>query len=275
MKTVVDNSAGKDVIATLQQMLAQHGFPLIADGDFGNGTKQTVKDFQNRHGLVSDGIAGYRTWEALFFANRSDNIKSLQDDDFKQVARLLDCEPAALMAVQQVETGGRGGFFNEPGRIEEPKRRPIILFEGHIFWSQLKQRGINPELHVKGNEDILYPKWSKAHYVGGVKEYERLYKARAIDREAADASASWGMFQIMGFNHRLCGENSVAGFVDMMHKSELHQLLLSARFIKSAGMLPALQQKNWAEFARRYNGPKYAENKYDTKLKNAYEAFSK
>lgn len=273
MKTVVDNSAGKDVIATLQQMLAQHGFSLSADGIFGNETKQAIIDFQNRHGLVSDGIAGYRTWEALFFANRSDGMK-LTEKDFELTARLLDVEPAALKAVKSVESGKYGGFF-EPGRNEEPKRRPIILFEGHIFWSQLKQRGINPELHVKGNEDILYPKWSKAHYVGGVKEYERLYKARKINREAADASASWGMFQIMGFNHELCGEKSVAGFVDMMHKSELHQLLLSARFIKSAGMLPALQQKNWAEFARRYNGPKYAENKYDTKLKNAYEAFSK
>ena len=127
--------------------------------------------------------------------------------------------------------------------------------------------------YVKGNEDILYPKWDKSHYKSGEAEYTRLERARKIHHDAADASASWGMFQIMGFNYAACGEKSVAGFVDMMSRSELHQLLLSARFIKSGGMLPALQQKNWAEFAKRYNGPAYAQNKYDEKLAAAYKKF--
>lgn len=39
------------------------------------------------------------------------NSGRLIDEDFTQVAELLGCEPAALKAVQQVETGGRGGFF--------------------------------------------------------------------------------------------------------------------------------------------------------------------
>ena len=81
------------------------------------------------------------------------------------------------------------------------------------------------------------------------------------------------MFQIMGFNHAACGEKSVSGFVDMMCKSELHQLLLSARFIRTGGMLPALQQKDWASFAKRYNGPAYAQNKYDEKLAAAYKKY--
>nr|WP_302421955.1 N-acetylmuramidase domain-containing protein [Bacteroides intestinalis] len=29
--------------------------------------------------------------------------------------------------------------------------KPAILFEGHIFWSQLKKRGINPAEYVAGN----------------------------------------------------------------------------------------------------------------------------
>ena len=109
------------------------------------------------------------------------NSGRLIDEDFTQVAELLGCEPAALKAVQQVETGGRGGFFS-PGR-------PAILFEGHIFWTQLKKRGSNPEDYVKGNENILYPKWEKGHYKGGIGEYDRLEQARKINREAADASA--------------------------------------------------------------------------------------
>lgn len=195
------------------------------------------------------------------------NSGRLIDEDFTQVAELLGCEPAALKAVQQVETGGRGGFFS-PGR-------PAILFEGHIFWTQLKKRGSNPEDYVKGNENILYPKWEKGHYKGGIGEYDRLEQARKINREAADASASWGMFQIMGFNYTACGEESIESFVRSMCESEFKQLLLTANFIKkNSQMLQALQARDWAVFAKCYNGPAYAQNRYDVKLEAAYQKYS-
>ena len=195
------------------------------------------------------------------------NSGRLIDEDFTQVAELLGCEPAALKAVQQVETGGRGGFFS-PGR-------PAILFEGHIFWTQLKKRGSNPEDYVKGNENILYPKWEKGHYKGGIGEYDRLEQARKINREAADASASWGMFQIMGFNYAACGEESIESFVRSMCESEFKQLLLTAYFIKkNSQMLQALQARDWAVFAKCYNGPAYAQNRYDVKLEAAYQKYS-
>ena len=195
------------------------------------------------------------------------NSGRLIDEDFTQVAELLGCEPAALKAVQQVETGGRGGFFS-PGR-------PAILFEGHIFWTQLKKRGSNPEDYVKGNENILYPKWEKGHYKGGIGEYDRLEQARKINREAADASASWGMFQIMGFNYAACGEESIESFVRSMCESEFKQLLLTANFIKkNSQMLQALQARDWAVFAKCYNGPAYAQNRYDVKLEAAYQKYS-
>jgi hypothetical protein len=106
-------------------------------------------------------------------------------------------------------------------------------------------------------------------------EYNRLEQARRIHREAADASASWGMFQIMGFNFALCGERSVESFVKAMCESERKQLILSGRFIRQSGMLSALRTKNWAEFAKRYNGPAYALNRYDEKLAMAYAKFAR
>lgn len=36
-----------------------------------------------------------------------------------------------------------------------------------------------------------------------------------------------------------------------------------------------LQRKDWAGFARGYNGPGYAKNRYDIKLANAYKKYSK
>lgn len=83
------------------------------------------------------------------------------------------------------------------------------------------------------------------------------------------------MFQVMGFNYAACDEKSVSSFVAAMTESELRQLILAGRFIRKAGMLPALQAKNWAEFARRYNGPAYAQNKYDEKMVAAYRKYAK
>lgn len=186
----------------------------------------------------------------------------LTEQDLQYIAEKLQVEVAALKAVQQVETGGRGGFL-APGK-------PVILFEGHIFWRRLKEKGMNPESYACGNEDILYPKWEKRYYKGGIREYDRLEKARNIDREAADASTSWGMFQIMGANYVVCGCSSVEEFVRAMCESEKKQLELAAEFIKRGGMLSALQNKNWAEFARQYNGAAYRENMYDRKLEKTY-----
>ncbi len=264
MDTIRINSKGSSV-ETLQQMLPAHGFQVSPTGIFDEATRQAVIGFQRKYGQDADGIVGYRSWETLFFARRGSG-RTLTEEDFNLAARLMDVEPASLKAVKEVESGRYGGFL--------ASGRPVILFEGHIFWNQLKKKGINPEEHVRGNEDILYPKWDRSHYKGGEAEYTRLEQARKIDNDAANASASWGMFQIMGFNYAACGEKSVAGFVDMMCRSELHQLLLSVRFIRSSGMLPALQQKNWAEFAKRYNGPAYAQNKYDEKLAAAYTKFA-
>lgn len=263
VETIRLNSKGTSV-ETLQKMLFDKEYSVAVTGTFDEATRLAVIEFQRLHELGADGIVGYRTWETLFFAKRGES-KELSEEDFNLAAQLLDVESAALKAVKEVESGRYGGFL--------PSGRPVILFEGHIFWNQLKKRELDPERHMTDNEDILYPKWDKSHYKGGEAEYERLEKARKIHKDAADSSASWGMFQIMGFNYEACGEKNVSGFVNMMCKSELHQLLLSARFIRSGGMLPALQKKEWAEFAKRYNGPAYAQNKYDEKLAAAYKKF--
>ena len=68
---------------------------------------------------------------------------NLTENDFQRVADLLGIEVAVVKAVQAVETGGCGGFV-APGR-------PMILFEGHIFWRELKKRGLDPERYVTGD----------------------------------------------------------------------------------------------------------------------------
>jgi hypothetical protein len=42
------------------------------------------------------------------------------------------------------------------------------------------------------------------------------------------------------------------------------------RFLLKNKLLDLLRKKQWASFARKYNGPAYQTNKYDVKLEKAY-----
>ena len=98
-----------------------------------------------------------------------------------------------------------------------------------------------------------------------------------INKKAAYLSTSFGGFQIMGFNYKLAGYSNVYDFAeDMMYKDEDKHLMAFCNFVgHNKKMTKDLKNKNWAGFARRYNGAKYKKNKYDTKLKDAYNKAKK
>lgn len=152
MQTIRINSRGGDVF-TLRELLKEWGYDIPATGYFGQMTDKAVRDLQTKGRLTVDGIVGRRTWELLMDNDaRPLATLRLKEEDFVKSAEALNVEVATVKAAQEVETGGRGGFFASD--------RPSILFEGHIFWSQLKKKGENPEDYLEGNEDILYPKWN-------------------------------------------------------------------------------------------------------------------
>ena len=104
------------------------------------------------------------------------NVWEVTEDDLRAAAAELEVEPRALDAVARVESAGSG--FLEPGV-------PTILFEGHVFWRELKKAGIAPEAFAAAHPSIVYPKWDKARYLGGKKEYDRLRETEGIHRTAA------------------------------------------------------------------------------------------
>ena len=185
----------------------------------------------------------------------------LNEIQYRNLSNHLKAEEAAIKAVTEVESKGNG--FLSPGT-------PKILFEGHVFWKELKKAGIDPAKHLKGNEDILYKSWTKAFYQGGLKEYARLERAKKIHEEAALRSTSWGAFQIMGFHFQTLGFKSAQDFVNAQKTTE-GQVTSFLLFIRSnPRMLKALRGKEWEVFARLYNGSGYKENKYDIKLNRSY-----
>lgn len=268
MKLVRKGSRGAEV-KTLQELLVKRGYSIDRDGIFGGGTEKALRDFQAKEGLDADGIAGKNTWAALEKEMPADLTKGedrfLTEQDMIDVALSIGVDIPVIKAVCEVESRGKGFLDNGD---------PKILFEGHIFWRQLKKKNMEPGEYRSGNEDILYPKWEKNHYVGGVGEYERLSRARRIDESSALCSASWGAFQIMGFNYGKCGFQSVKAFVDSQYRNEKEHLKAFVNFIESSNLLDDLKNKDWPSFAKGYNGPAYAENKYDLKLEEAYQKYA-
>lgn len=266
MKTIKRGTTVKGDTILLQRLLREAGYDIAVDGDFGSKTDAAVRDFQEQHKLVSDGVVGPKTWIkfTITFPQHFEKLadRFLSEDDIRKAAGNLGIEVATVKAVRQVEARGTG-FKDE---------WPVILFERHVFWRQLKEHGKDPSEHRAGNEDILSPR--SGGYLGCVKEHDRLKRARRIDTAAALESASWGMFQIMGFHWKSLGYSSINQFVKCMHRSEADHLEAFVKYISSEKLIRPLKNKDWAAFARRYNGPAYKRNKYDSKLARAYLNFS-
>lgn len=181
--------------------------------------------------------------------------RKLTQQDFVNAAAALKCEIAAVKAVAEVEARG-SGFLGDG--------RPKILFEAKYFSTLTK--GVHDKLYP----NISSPVWRKELYLGGAKEYERLAEAMKLDANAALKSASWGAFQIMGRYHDMAGFDTVEGLVAAMFKGEAEHLNACVAFIQSKKLAKALQNKNWAAFAKGYNGAGYKDNDYDGKLAKAY-----
>jgi len=75
----------------------------------------------------------------------------------------------------------------------------------------------------------------------------------------------------MGFNYKTAGFDSVEAFKKSLEVSEINQLEAFLNFVKNTnGCFEALQNKEWATFARIYNGSAYKTNKYDEKMEKQY-----
>ena len=178
--------------------------------------------------------------------------------DYQEAAKLLNCEVAAIRAVAEVESKG-DGFL--------PDGRPTLLFERHVFH---KKTG--------GKYSATYPdisnKTAGGYGKGGANQHIRLAKAANLNRDAALESASWGKFQIMGYHWKELGYKSLQSFINAMYESEAKHLEAFVRFIQVNGLADELRNKQWAKFARAYNGPNYEKNNYHTKMANAYKKYT-
>ena len=167
--------------------------------------------------------------------------------DIARLADSLQVHPADLEAIAEVESGGFGWF---------PDGRMKILFEKHWFYKLIRD-----EARTNAMKSGLARKTFIKPANGGYKDqgtasarYDLLARAIKIDREAAFKSISMGTFQIMGFNHSLCGHQTAEGMFNAFCEGELYQLSALAGFLNDKGLVPAIRARDFAKIETVYNG---------------------
>jgi len=164
-----------------------------------------------------------------------------------------------------VEAGPAGGF-NDDGT-------PVVLFERHKFDKHTKGRfrgrkcpGVPDAVAV-----ISSPVWDRKTYGSTSIQHTKLAFAATLDREAALKSASWGLFQILGENYAVAGYDDLQSFINAMIRDVDGHLRALIMFIRhNRGLLTAVRSKDFPMVAFHFNGERFKENQWDTKIATAY-----
>lgn len=184
------------------------------------------------------------------------NAPAITDADIEAAADSIAVPSGHIRALKKQES--RGKSFDDKGR-------PVILFEPHIFHRQTKG--------AHGITSFSYPKWDRTKYPGSFDgRWVQMADAAAKDEGAALESASWGLFQIMGFHWKALKYSSPQQFAESMAASEAGHLDALVRFISTNGLAPALRRckagdpDSCRDFSKGYNGAGYEANRYHIKF---------
>jgi hypothetical protein len=180
------------------------------------------------------------------------------------IANDLELEPEALLAIAEVESGGKGLA------IVGGKPEPLIRFEGHYF-----DRRLSAADRMRARADGLASPAAGAVANPGTQagRWSLLARACAIDARAANESVSWGIGQVMGAHWAWLGYADVDALIAEARGGVAGQVRLMARYIDKAGLAAAIRRCDWEAFARGYNGPQFRRHGYHVKIAAAYHRF--
>ena len=161
--------------------------------------------------------------------------RALAPYHYEAAAGRLGCEEAVLRAVWEVEAAGQ--YFRPDGTV-------LRRFEPHHFprehWDRLG-------FHPRAGE----APWRASLRLSSESMFQR---SAGIDVAAACRASSWGAPQIMGFNHAAAGYGSPVEMVRAMAEGAPAQLDAFVTLVEAWGLASAMRARDWAAFARRYNG---------------------
>lgn len=184
---------------------------------------------------------------------------SYTEAEYKAAAEAYDVPAPSVKAIIEVEAAG-DGFL--------PDGRPKILFEAHHFHARTHGQ------YDAAHPTISQPDWDHArrYYVGGAGEYDRLAEAKGLNETAALESASWGAGQVMGFNWKSLGFDSVQALVAHM-ATAAGQMDAMMRYCRVNNLLDEMRRfpdmDACRAFAAGYNGSG-AVDVYGPKIEQAF-----
>ena len=145
-------------------------------------------------------------------------------------------DAAYIWTIIEVETAGVTQGFGF--RID---KRPQILFERHIFRQYTNGRfdAEAPDISgPAGNYGLLAQQYDK------LEKALTLCKKAKLGEEPALKAVSWGMGQVMGFNHEVAGFKTASLMVKAMVRSEDAQLSAMANFLRGNDLARFLLNKD-------------------------------
>jgi hypothetical protein len=201
------------------------------------------------------------------------------------LARQMGVDVASVLAVWQIESGGR---VHVPGSA-------VIRFENHLFyrlWGRANEDTYNRHFRHGGHAGLpgkSYQnhrfredpsgEWLPQHGEDGggqSTEYRVLALARRLAGDgAAIQCISMGGPQILGSNYRGLGYASPRQMYDAFQASEHSHVLGFFDFCRQTAapsrgaLIGYLRDQRWQDFARYYNGPGQVE-RYGGLLQAAY-----
>jgi len=202
----------------------------------------------------------------------------LDDDVLIPAAEKHGIQPALMRAVNRQEA--RMGAFGDDGKA-------TIAIERHQF-SRRTHGEFDKRYPSISNPKFRWPKRGEDHPYNWTQEqrWGSVVFMASLNYEAAIQSVSWGAFQIMGFNYKICGFDNEAEFVEAMHVSGRKQFQIWLTFIKNFDCLEPLQNGDLLAFAIRYNtgrnwrdpnvygNPGYDAKKYASSLATHFKTLS-
>jgi hypothetical protein len=216
---------------------------LTADGKLGPKTLSTLQEVyrtpQGRPLMTLGTLALHRpttptsepdTAIDLALTRQEQSIANLWNQYGRIIANQAqeyDIPLSTALAVFKVESGS--AYDPETGLV-------IVRFEPHIF---LRKSGHQVNIRRDGQR----------------AEWDAIQKAYAINADAALASVSYGLPQIMGFNAGPIGYANAEALLLAFQDSCEAQVQGFFRFLAANDLLKSVREQDWQTFTRRYNGP--------------------
>lgn len=196
--------------------------------------------------------------------NKEETKKTISESiSLAEFAEKYSIEKEKLQAILDIES--KANALDNEGF-------PTVRFECHIFndmntrYCDEYRKDDDEKLDCTINSGEFFSK------VSSETNKEAFLKAKKINSDLAICSSSFGMAQVMGFNYKFVGFNSMDEFYKAMLKKE-GQITAFLNYIRNKEIVfDQLRSKdtNWKIVADGYNGAASDANNYATKLETKY-----